>query len=277
MNFKFLLPTFLNRYRFVHHCLEKYCPPTSGKPVVLKALNLGTGEGDYDRMLAAYCEQLIGCDINEDDLACARAVNADLPNVVYEKNDALQLSYADEHFDLVVCCEVIEHVGKPRQLLAEVYRILKPGGWLILTFPSRDYPFTYDPVNYIWQRLRRPSQREYCIPQGAYAFGHTYLIDPAELAQWAAKQGFVLVEQQRMSHHLVGLLEMYHTGLWQRLLKRNAHNSTATRSSSLGLKIRTNRVPRLAALTAAILRVDHTLGRWSTASVGVGMVLRKPL
>lgn len=276
MNLKFLLPTFRNRYRFVQACLERYTPPAGGKPTVSQALNLGTGEGDYDRMLAAYCQQVVGCDVNEDDLACARTVNADVPNITYEKNDALNLSYPDAAFGLVVSCEVIEHVGEPRRMLAEIYRVLHPGGRVFLTFPNRGFPFTYDPINYIWLRLRKPHQREYAIAQGAYAFGHTYLIDRREFLQWVQEQGFEVLEQRGLSHYLVGLLEMYHTGLLQRLLKRNAQNTTDTQTLSIAIQPRSSRPPRLAVLTDAILWLDRALFGWSSASVGMGVVLAKP-
>ncbi len=276
MNLKFLLPTFRNRYRFVRACLDKYTLPVGGKPVAVRALNLGTGEGDYDRMLATYCKQVVGCDVNEEDLACAQAMNADVPNITYEKNDALNLSYPDGTFDLIVSCEVIEHVGDPRRMLAEIHRVLRPGGRAVLTFPNRGFPFTYDPINYVWLRLRRAHQREYAIPQGAYAFGHTYLIDRNEFLEWAKEQGFEVQEQRSLSHHLVGLVEMYHTGLLQRLLKRNARNTTDTQRPSLAIQPRSSRPPRLVVLTDAVLWLDEALFSWSRASVGVGVVLVKP-
>ncbi len=275
MSLKFLLPSFLNRYRFVQRSLHKYAPPVEGKPTVTKALNLGTGEGDYDRMLAAYCTHLVACDVNEEDLDCARAVNADVPNVTYEKNDALQLTYSDGSFDLVISCEVIEHVGNPQRMLSEVYRVLRPGGRAILTFPVRSYPFTYDPINYLWQRLRKPTQREYCISEGAYAFGHTYLIDRAQFIQWAGECGFELIETQRLSHYLTGLLEMYHTGLWQRLLKRNTQNTSAAKKSSIAIKPSSNKESRLVGVADAILWLDRALFGWSKASIGMGVVLVK--
>ncbi len=275
MNLKFLLPTFRNRYRFIQQCLERYASSKAHVPALTCLLNLGTGEGDYDRLLAAYCQHLTACDINEEDLACARAMNADVPNVSYEKADALQLPYSDNSFDGVVSCEVIEHVGDSERMLAEIYRILRPGGWVFLTFPNRKFPFTYDPVNYLWQRLAPAYRREYLVSQGAYAFGHTYLIEPKAFVQWADKIGFELVELRPLSHHLVGLLEMYHTGIWQRLLKRNARNTEAQSTPTLAIQPRTNRVPRLTMLTDAILQIDRALFGWSKTSVGVGVVLRK--
>ena len=71
LNFKLLFPTFRNRYLFVRERLKKYAGAHSGASVY-RGLNLGTGEGDYDRMIAGYCTELIGCDVNEEDLAHAR-------------------------------------------------------------------------------------------------------------------------------------------------------------------------------------------------------------
>ncbi|HWB98740.1 MAG TPA: methyltransferase domain-containing protein, partial [Bryobacteraceae bacterium] len=45
--------------------------------------------------------------------------------------------YADEYFSTVLCCELIEHLFEdPMHLMAEVNRILKPGGALVLTTPN---------------------------------------------------------------------------------------------------------------------------------------------
>jgi SAM-dependent methyltransferase len=45
--------------------------------------------------------------------------------------------YADREFDIVLCCELIEHLGvDPSQMLCQCHRVLKPGGYLILTTPN---------------------------------------------------------------------------------------------------------------------------------------------
>jgi ubiquinone/menaquinone biosynthesis C-methylase UbiE len=283
MNFKFLFPTFRNRYLFVRERLKKYVSiPDPQSPIPNRGLNLGTGEGDYDRMVAAYCTELIGCDVNEEDLAHARALNKDVPNLRYEPNNALALTYPDNSFDLIVSCEVIEHVGQPAQMIREMYRVMKPGGVAIMTFPSREFPITYDPVNRIWQLTRSEGSREYAISQGAYAFGHEYLIGSEDFKKWAADAGFEIVEFRGLSRHLVGLLEVYWTGIAQSIFKKNARNVTAkTSPSSQGegrggaLRPASTKEPALVFITDFILWLDKLLFGWTGRSVGKGVILKK--
>ncbi|MEF2230549.1 MAG: class I SAM-dependent methyltransferase, partial [Pseudodesulfovibrio sp.] len=47
------------------------------------------------------------------------------------------LALPDDTFDVIICREVIEHVESVPHTLREFFRILKPGGTLILTFPNR--------------------------------------------------------------------------------------------------------------------------------------------
>jgi SAM-dependent methyltransferase len=49
--------------------------------------------------------------------------------------DAQVLPFASQSFDTVLCTEVIEHIPCPWEAIAETKRVLKPGGFLILTAP----------------------------------------------------------------------------------------------------------------------------------------------
>lgn len=278
MNFKFLFPTFRNRYLFVRDRLKKYALSISNLQSPITGLNLGTGEGDYDRMIAAYCSQLIGCDVNEEDLAHARALNAGVMNLCYESNNALALTYPDNHFNLVVSCEVIEHVGESAQMIREMYRVMKPGGVAVMTFPSREFPLTYDPINRIWQLTRSEGSREYAISQGAYAFGHEYLIGSTDFKKWASEAGFEILEFEGLSRHLVGLLEMYWTGIAQSIFKKNARNISGEKEGrGGGVRPASTKEPVLVFVTDLILWLDKILFGWTNRSVGKGVVLRKPV
>jgi SAM-dependent methyltransferase len=49
--------------------------------------------------------------------------------------DGCALPFTNETLDLIVSFEVIQHVATPAQMLAEVMRVLRPGGHVLLTFP----------------------------------------------------------------------------------------------------------------------------------------------
>ncbi len=265
MNYKHLFPTFRNRFVFVKKQLAAHGPFARG-------LNLGTGEGDYDKMIAANCTDLIGCDVNEDDLRFARELNVDVKNLTYQLDNALDLSFADGSFDLVVSSEVIEHVGKPDVMMREIGRVLRPGGVAIITFPSEDFPVTYDPINRVHQWVSPEKGR--LIAQGAYAFGHEYLISPKKFRAWAAENKLQIVHEKNSSGHLVGLSEMYWTGIVQSIFKKNNTNLTEVEES--GLKLRpTTGEPALAKLTDLFCAIDHAIFGRSSRSVGKGFVLRK--
>ena len=62
------------------------------------------------------------------------------PNVNAIKGSADQVDCADNMFDLIVSCAVLEHLENPKQVLLEFNRLLKPGGRAILLTPSKyDY------------------------------------------------------------------------------------------------------------------------------------------
>jgi SAM-dependent methyltransferase len=61
--------------------------------------------------------------------------------------DAQALPLASGAFDVVLCTEVLEHLPEPQQAIDEMFRVLKPGGTLLLTtrflFPIHDAPHDY--------------------------------------------------------------------------------------------------------------------------------------
>jgi ubiquinone/menaquinone biosynthesis C-methylase UbiE len=106
----------------------------------LRVLDLGCGTGEITRRLADLYPQahLVGIDILEGNLALARRDSANYGDrVVYEAGDAFALQHADASFDLVVCRHMSQAVPHFDQVLDEIGRVLKSGGWLHLL--SEDY------------------------------------------------------------------------------------------------------------------------------------------
>lgn len=64
-------------------------------------------------------------------------------NVEFRVCTQAGIPYPDEHFDLVVSHDVIEHVEDPWISLKEIHRILKPGGKALLAFPPYHGAFSH--------------------------------------------------------------------------------------------------------------------------------------
>ncbi len=80
-----------------------------------------------------------------------------------EDLDVTSLPYPADHFDLVICSHVLEHVPDDRKAMRELCRVLKPGGLAILLVPMSDRPVTdEDPaVTDPDERQRRFGQRDH--------------------------------------------------------------------------------------------------------------------
>jgi len=49
--------------------------------------------------------------------------------------DLTQINYDANSFDVILCCHVLEHITEDRRAMAEMFRVLRPGGWAILQVP----------------------------------------------------------------------------------------------------------------------------------------------
>lgn len=108
-----------------------------------KVLDLGCGEGRH--IISFYLEaevDAVGVDLCLKDLLAAKekfAPFADKDNPAKSLNltsaNALQLPFADNTFDKVICSEVLEHIPDYEGALAEIKRILKPGGLFCASVP----------------------------------------------------------------------------------------------------------------------------------------------
>lgn len=116
-------------------------PLTAGDVV----LDLGCGEGRH--VISAYVEaqvHSIGVDLSLDDLRTTQEKFRDFAEPDNDSKsfglssaNALELPFADNTFDKVICSEVLEHIPDYRGALQEVERVLKPGGLFCASVPRR--------------------------------------------------------------------------------------------------------------------------------------------
>ncbi len=121
---RFYAPEFCGMYQRFEDTLRERIPAGA---VVLDA---GCGSGRVFRYELALGCRVVGVDIGEE--------LRDNPNVDERlRGDLERLPFAAASFDAVLASHVMEHLPRPEKALAEVTRVLKPGGRFLLLTPNR--------------------------------------------------------------------------------------------------------------------------------------------
>lgn len=117
------------------------------KPV--RFLDVGAGSGYYIHRATGLGCAAIGIDLS---LHACRMGSSRVPGRLCQA-DAESLPFRDACFDLVFCQQIIEHVVYPERVLAEIARVLRPGGLLFLSAPNRLGRHTLPKLRRILQEL----------------------------------------------------------------------------------------------------------------------------
>lgn len=120
---------------FVMHALRLVRGMEAGR-----ALDIGTGPGQIVLRLARALLgwHFTGVDRSANMIAQARSHSANAnaeeanPRVEFRVADGNRLDFPDHSFDLVMCNSVLHHLAEPQNLLAEMARLAKPGGAILL-------------------------------------------------------------------------------------------------------------------------------------------------
>lgn len=101
-------------------------------PPDARVLEIGCGSGAISRVLARWpsVSEVVGVDPSPIFLEKAHELGAGIKNLTLEEGDGRGLRFEDRCFDVGVLHTVLCHVPGPERVLAEAFRVLRPGGWL---------------------------------------------------------------------------------------------------------------------------------------------------
>ncbi len=165
---------------FVEKSIASYLK-SIGRTQVESLLDLGCGDGNHLEYLQKYTLRLYGSDYNPVRLARARARHSCATLFLA---DVLDYPAKDAFFDIVFFNHVIEHIPQDELALKVIYRILKPGGLLILGTPNEGV---------WWWQLAYKLQ-----PQTLQSTDHVHFYTVDSLSARMCKAGFQISEAQHM-------------------------------------------------------------------------------
>jgi len=141
-------PAFARRAKLVLENLK------AGKKGAAKVLDVGCGRGFYEQLISEIYPHytVTAVDKNSDYLNVARS-SLGGTKVKFMEGDATRLPFGDGEFDMVISTELLEHIRDDRLAIQEMQRVVKRGGKAVITVPVKNYPFWWDPANWILERL----------------------------------------------------------------------------------------------------------------------------
>jgi len=106
-----------------------------------KVLDVGTGSGGFVSFLLDGLQdytEIIGIDTDEGESACFTKAFQERKNVHYVVMDAARMDFPDASFDTVGISYTLHHLPDVKPVLAEMMRVLRPGGYFIIREMYRD-------------------------------------------------------------------------------------------------------------------------------------------
>jgi len=103
-------------------------------PEQASVLEIGCGTGPVAAVLAQWPKvaEVVGVDPSPVLLVKARTLRGAIRNLSFQEGDGRSLGFGDATFDTVVIHTTLSHIPGPERVLAEAFRILRPGGWLAI-------------------------------------------------------------------------------------------------------------------------------------------------
>ncbi len=151
----------------------------------LEILDIGCGAGNMIHHLGGY-GRVRGIEVDPRPVKIAQSRGYD----VRQGDATREIPFPDASFDLVTALDVIEHVDADTAILREAYRVLRPGGHVLITTPAFQWLWSYNDVLNAHKRRYTASQLNAKLVQSGFRIRRTsygfFLVFPlsAPLILW---------------------------------------------------------------------------------------------
>lgn len=181
-----------------------------------KVLDIGCGSGENGFHISQFADYT-GLEYSEAALEMAREYAG--PTARFLQGDAEQLPFEDRSFDVVLSTHVIEHLANPALVIAEMIRVCKPGGLILILGPAWEMPYVYPPscqkkaksmgwrLQWTWQRFLKLCRNEPTfdmiddpdVLEGVYEVDNdtTYAVSVRRLVNYLQRSGLEMAYVQR--------------------------------------------------------------------------------
>ncbi|MEJ2904788.1 bifunctional demethylmenaquinone methyltransferase/2-methoxy-6-polyprenyl-1,4-benzoquinol methylase UbiE [Pedobacter panaciterrae] len=176
------------------------------KPRIMLDVATGTGDFAFEAIKILAPEKIIGVDISEGmlDVARKKIQDRNLQHVFsVQTGDSEGLHFGDDHFDAITVAFGVRNYENLEKGLADMYRVLKPGGKIVILefskprkFPIKQgYNFYFKHVTPMLGKLFSKDNRAYCyLPESVAAFP-----DGEEFTRLMNKVGFTNTRDRRLT------------------------------------------------------------------------------
>jgi ubiquinone/menaquinone biosynthesis C-methylase UbiE len=100
-------------------------------------LDLACGEGYGSALLARHAASVTGVDVSQQAIEHAKRAYAKLRNIQFVVGSATAIPAPDAGIDVAISFETLEHIHEQDEFLAELHRVLKPDGVLLISCPNK--------------------------------------------------------------------------------------------------------------------------------------------
>ncbi|MGI4789635.1 MAG: class I SAM-dependent methyltransferase [Janthinobacterium lividum] len=160
----------------------------------LRILDIGCGTGKMLDDLKPFGE-VIGADFSPEALqfCVTRGVPAELARA-----DVRRLPFADSSFDVVTAMDIIEHIDDDKAASSEIFRVLKPGGRLLVTVPAFPSLWSeHDDALHHYRRYTSPRLKDLFQRVGLHVEKISYTVTTLFVPIWIFRQISNLLPQKR--------------------------------------------------------------------------------